>query len=137
MASISDRIKQIRQNANGKKLSQEEFGQSLGLSRSAIANIEDAENRLPNGIPDSTLKLICATYKVNYQWLTEGKEPMYLRDEGEELIARYAPDAMEHMKKAIRIMSELPDADWLALRDFLDDLTRAVEGMRSDPPEEG
>lgn len=135
--TVSERIKYIRLNQPGGKMSREAFAKSLGLSKDAVYNIEDAENRLPNGIPDSTLKLICATYKVNYQWLTEGKEPMYLRDEGEELIARYAPDAMEHMKKAIRIMSELPDADWLALRDFLDDLTRAVEGMRSDPPEEG
>ena len=135
--TVSDRIKLIRTSQPGGKMSRAAFGEKMGISGAMVQNIEEAEVRLKGGIPDSTLKLICATYQVNYQWLTEGKEPMYLRDEGEELIARYAPDAMEHMKKAIRIMSELPDADWLALRDFLDDLTRAVEGMRSDPPEEG
>lgn len=132
MKTISERIKYIRLNAAGKKLSQDDFGQSLGLSRGVIANLEDAENRLPNGIPDSTIKLICATYHVSYKWLTEGVGPMFEAASGDALIDRYAPDAEEHLKAALRVMSALPEESLVALRDYVDDLFRAAEQMRRD-----
>lgn len=125
---MKDRIKDLRKSLN---LTQAEFGDKLGLTHSAISKIESGE-RDPS---DSTLKLICATYNVNYQWLTEGREPMYLTSEGDELIARYAPNAMEHMKNAIRTMSTLSDQDWMTLRDLVEDLVAAVEKMRADTPD--
>lgn len=131
--TISERIKYIRMNQPSGKLSREAFAQSLGLSKDAVYNLEDAENRLPNGIPDSTIKLICATYNVNYQWLTEGREPMYLLSEGEELIAKYAPAAPEHLKTAIRTLSELPDEYLIVFRDILLDMVSVIDGVRKDP----
>lgn len=130
MKTISERIKYVRLNAAGKKLSQDDFGQSLGLSRGVIANLEDAENRLPNGIPDSTIKLICATYHVSYRWLTEGIEPMLEAGSGDALIDRYAPDADEHLRAAIHQMASFTDEQWAACRDFIDYLVRAVDRMR-------
>jgi transcriptional regulator with XRE-family HTH domain len=119
-------------NAAGKKLSQDEFGQSLGLSRSAIANIEDAENRLPNGVSDSTIKLICATYHVQYLWLTTGEGPMYETASGDALIDKYAPDAEDHLKKVFREMAKLPDSAWESLREYIAYMLAAVDQARDD-----
>ncbi len=126
---MKDRIKELRKSLG---LTQSELGEKLGITHSAISKIESGE-RIP---AENTLRLICAIYNVNYQWLTEGKEPMFLVSEGDDLIAKYAPNAMEHMKDAIRTMSSLPDRDWSALRDFVNDLLQAVDRMRADKPEE-
>lgn len=132
--TISERIKYLRTEGRDGKMSREAFGRAMGVSGGAIQNLEEAENRLKGGVPDSMIRLICATYHVNYQWLTEGREPMYLVPEGEELIVKYAPHAMEHMANAIRIMSSLSDEDWKALRAYIDDLVKIVDGMRAEEP---
>lgn len=58
------------------KLSQTEFGEKLGVSRTVIKNIE--LNVLAR--PDQKLslyKLICSTFNVNEEWLLNGTEPMF------------------------------------------------------------
>lgn len=122
---MNQRFLQLRKEL---KLSQAEFGERIGISGPAVSKIESGINT-PS---ESTLKLICATYNVNYQWLTEGKQPMYLVSEGEELITKYAPNALEHMKTAIRTLSELSDSDWIAVRSLMEDMMTAVDRMRSD-----
>lgn len=121
--TTSERIKYIRLNQPGGKMSREVFGQRLGMSASMVQNIEEAEARLKGGIPDSTLKLICATFHVNYQWLTKGKEPMYVGTDPDSLVDRYAPNESEYFKAAVRGMMNLSDDAWEKLRDF-------VEAMR-------
>ena len=112
----------MRSTAAGKKLTQEEFGKRLGLSRGVVTNLEDAENRLPNGISDSTLRLIAATFHVNYQWLTEGKEPMFLDMDADSLVDRYAPDESPYFRACVRGAMQLSDADWVKFRDFVDSM---------------
>lgn len=124
MQTISDRIKLVRLNADGKKMTQEEFGRRLGISRGAVTNLEDAENRLPNGVSDSTIRLICATFHINYQWLTEGKEPMYADTDPDSLVDRYAPNESEYFKAAVRGMMNLSDDAWIKLRDFVEDMRK-------------
>lgn len=123
---MNQRIVKLRKDL---KLSQAEFGDKLGISGPAVSKIESGVNTPA----ESTLKLICATYNVNYQWLTEGKEPMYLLSEGEELIAKYAPAAPEHLKAAIRTLSELPDEYLIVFRDILLDMVSVIDGVRKDP----
>ena len=136
MKTISERIKYIRLNAAGKKLSQEEFGQSVGLSRGAIANLEDAENRLPNGVPDSTVKLICATYHVSYRWLAEGKEPIFLDMDADSLVDRYAPDESPYFRACVRGAMRLSDADWIKFRDFVENMREKLQNgdQEADEP---
>lgn len=63
--NLGERVKQIRKDIS---LSQDAFGDSLGVSRDVIKNLEN--NRIKN-ISDALLRLICRTYNVSYQWLTE------------------------------------------------------------------
>lgn len=65
--TIGDRIRKLRKISN---LSQEEFGEKIGLSRSAICGIEN-ETR---NIPDRTIKLISNVFNVSESWLKSGIE---------------------------------------------------------------
>lgn len=64
---LSDRIKKIRKK---NKFSQLEFSKSLGVSRSHISNIETGAVK-PS---EHLLKLLCATWSIDENWLKTGKE---------------------------------------------------------------
>lgn len=63
--SIAERVKELRRV---KKLSQEAFGEKLGVGKTAISKIEKGERNLT----EQMAKAICREYRVNYAWLTEG-----------------------------------------------------------------
>lgn len=68
---ISLRIRQIR---NALKLSQAKFGESIGVSRDVINNLE-----LGRVEPKEYIrKLICSAYNVNDQWLENGQGEMFV-----------------------------------------------------------
>lgn len=73
---LHERIKELRKTHL--HLSQTEFGERLGVSRSVINNIE--RNVLAR--PDqklSLMKLICSEFNVNEEWLLNGTEPMFVQ----------------------------------------------------------
>lgn len=62
---LHERIKSIRKDKL--KMSQDAFGNALGVSRDVVNNWE----RGRVDIKDYVLKLICKTFRVNYSWLSE------------------------------------------------------------------
>ena len=72
---MHERIKELRKEYL--HLSQTEFGERLGVSRSVINNIE--RNALAR--PDqklSSIKLMCSVFDVNEEWIVNGTEPMFV-----------------------------------------------------------
>lgn len=63
----SDRVKILRKEL---KLSQEAFGAKIGITNASVSRIESGVHNLS----DQTAKLICATFNVDYFWLTEGAD---------------------------------------------------------------
>jgi len=124
MSSISERIKTIRLTVGNKKMSQEEFGQRLGLSRSAVANLEDAENRLKDGIPESTINLICATFDVQYRWLAEGEGDMIAHQDTDALVDKYMEGESEFAKSIMKAFARMPDGEWIKFRDLLEQIKK-------------
>ena len=73
---LHERIKELRKNYL--HMSQTDFGERLGVSRSVINNIE--RNVLAR--PDqklSLMKLICSEFNVNEEWLLNGTELMFVQ----------------------------------------------------------
>lgn len=68
--SINNRFKQVRLRLN---MSQEEFGKSIGLSKSGVSNIENGER----GLRDTYINVICKNFNVNTQWLRTGIGEMF------------------------------------------------------------
>ena len=62
---MENRIKRLRKTLN---LTMEEFGKRLGVTRTAISNIENGHRNLT----EQMAKSICREFNVDYFWLTEG-----------------------------------------------------------------
>ncbi len=62
---MNDRIREIRKALG---LTQESFGKTLGVKKSAISQIENGVNNLS----DQMIKAICREYSVNEDWLRYG-----------------------------------------------------------------
>ena len=70
MNSIGEKIKFIRQD---KGLTQAQFGESIGLTKQAVSNVE---NNLSNPSLDFISKLI-VNYNINSNWLIAGEGEPY------------------------------------------------------------
>lgn len=66
---IAERIKLLRKHL---KLSQEAFGNRIGLKKASISALEKGVSNLT----ESTAKLICLEFNISYLWLTTGEGPM-------------------------------------------------------------
>lgn len=114
--SIRERFKTLRKV---KKLSQTEFGERVGVSRSVIKNIE---NELVEP-KELFIKQVCKEYHVNFMWLTEGVGDMFSDDEDyilDELSEEYNLDELD--KKIIEVYLKLNHEDKMVFKKFLKDV---------------
>lgn len=70
MDGVNIKIKLLRKDLN---LSQEAFGKKLGVTRTAISNIESGKRNMS----EQTIKSICREFNVNSDWLKYGTGDMY------------------------------------------------------------
>lgn len=107
------RIKKIRKDAD---VTQVEFAQVLGLSRSMISQVEAGMQIFS----DRSIRDICRIYNVNEEWLRTGiGEPYVPRTRNEE-IADFLNSIMEDEPDSIRrifieTFSKLPYEAWVVL----------------------
>lgn len=110
---MNERIKQVRKQLG---LSQGEFGAALGITFTAVSKIELGINT-PS---EQTLKLICSTYHINYLWLTEGDGPMMQALNRAELVEQAMAGESPLAISIMKAFAELPDDEWVRLRDMID-----------------
>ena len=70
---MNKRFKEIRKSL---KLTQESFGSKLGVTRTAICNIEKGERN----VTDQMFKSICREFNINEEWLRTGEGEMFNRE---------------------------------------------------------
>jgi transcriptional regulator with XRE-family HTH domain len=63
------------------KLTQPVFAEKISISKGYIAALELGKKP----VNDRIIKLICAAFKVNEDWLREGVEPIYLKGQEEKV----------------------------------------------------
>lgn len=66
---MSERVKELR---NKKKLTLEQFGDRVGVTKQTISRIENGVNNLT----EQMIKSICREFNVREEWLRNGIEPM-------------------------------------------------------------
>jgi transcriptional regulator with XRE-family HTH domain len=66
---VRDRIREVRKKLGFK---QAEFAKMIGLTQTSLSMIEVGQNTLT----DKNVKLICATFNVNENWLRTGEGTM-------------------------------------------------------------
>lgn len=105
---INERIKLIRKHLD---ISQEKFGEKLGIKKSAVSKLELGENSLS----DAMAKSICREYNVNAYWLETGEGEMFIEpstdnmDFTEELLK---PENEEYLNFFKECMNEFTKEDW-------------------------
>lgn len=127
---MNDRIKQLRLTLG---LSQEEFGNRLGMGRGAITNIE-----LKKVEPKPLLvSLICREFGISETWLRTGEGEMFLPMDADEELAQVLAEIKlsddKLIKAIIKSYWRLDDAGKAVIRQLVDDLAQAVQ---DDGPEQ-
>lgn len=117
--TINDRVRLLRKEYL--HITQEVFGEKLGLTRANIANIESGRI----GVTSRVILDICKEYNVNEKWLHEGiGEVIKQRTEDEE-IADFLADVLSKeeetfQKKLISGLCKLSPEQWGQLEKIID-----------------
>ena len=128
---MNTRIKKVRLNYEGGKLTQVAFGERIGMTGAGVSKIE-AGLTLPS---EQTIRAICKEFGVRRQWLETGEEPMYTVDDpdsAETLVPDLVdalngyPEVLALMRRAAAVMTV---EDWERLNDFI---RRFVEAGQKD-----
>ncbi len=77
-----NRVKKLRKELG---LTQEEFGEKLGLKKNSISQIENGVNSLTEQLSLS----ICREFRVSQEWLRTGKGRMFITIPGEDGVASH------------------------------------------------
>lgn len=118
--SINERIKQVR---IARKLNQEEFGKSLGVSRDVIKNYDIGRVTPPKLFIDHLI----ATYGVNVVWLESGEGEMFreasMSEDLVDFVGRVSclPDD-DFKKRFAHAIARMSEEDWEGLERFMDNL---------------
>jgi len=110
---MEERIKQLRKALG---LNQTDFGEKIGISASGISKFEAG---LTNPA-ESTIKLICATYNVDYRWLTTGQGEMFLPMDTDALVDKYLAGESELTRTIMKAFAKLPDEEWHKLANLIE-----------------
>lgn len=119
---MNERIKAVRKNA---KLTQTEFGETIGATRAMIASYEGGAV-IPS---DMVLKVISKEFGVSYAWLKTGEGPMMDPLPDEDSIRRLTDTYMslpERLKTLVDALAEM-DPEWYRT---LDEAFEEIEKRR-------
>ena len=128
MSELKDRIKCLRNNL---KLSQTEFGESLGAGIGAIKNLEAGITILKPAMAD----LICRLYNVDPVWLETGQGEMFRKLSRQEQIADFVGKALtddsgDFRSQLISILASLDDVGWYKLEEAAKAIKEAEEKIK-------
>lgn len=109
---LKNRIKKVRQKS---KLTQEKFGERIGVSKMAITYYENG-NRTPQ---PATIKLICKEFSINETWLLTGEgdmdQPMSEEQEIAQITASLFNEDDQRRINLFKFIASLDEEDMEAL----------------------
>lgn len=119
---MNDRIALVRKSTG---LTQEKFGEQLGLSRNFMWMIESGA-RTPS---DRTITDICRQFNVNEDWLRNGEGEMFVQIPKSKKIAAFlgeitAEDDDSFKKRFVEMLADMSPEDWKLLERMADRLQK-------------
>ena len=117
--SLTKRLVKIRETL---KISQDELGTKIGISRFSVSNYESGKRN----ITERVIKDICREFDVNEEWLRTGEGEMFVElPEGTEL-GKYIADVIggedDFIKNIIISYMKLDEKNKKIIRDFVKSL---------------
>lgn len=111
---MKSRVYEIRKAL---ELSQEKFGEPLGVTKTSISKMELGTY----GVTDTMRKLICSTYNVNEEWFKTGEGEMFKNNSDDELyylVGKMMAEDDPYKKRFIRTMLQLSTEQWEQVKQF-------------------
>lgn len=117
---MNERIRELREFL-GK--SQEDFAQSLELSRNYISLVENGQRNMSS----HTIKVLCTLYDVNENWLRTGEGMMFVEktedEEISEMLADIQLSGSSSFKHRLAVaLARLDDDGWKWLEEFVNSI---------------
>lgn len=91
---MNERIKAIRKKMD---LSQEAFGERLGITKSSVSLLESGKNS-PS---EQTIRLICSEFGINENWIRTGKGDMFEQLTEQEKLMKYTALLLKDKDSAV------------------------------------
>lgn len=126
--SIGERVRSIRKE---KQLSQEAFGERLGITGSGVSNLESGRR----GMTDQMLKSICREFNVEYMFLVDGEGEMFIDDDVDTLSAidRIMAGENEFHKKLLKwVATSFSDEELQLLEKKIDEFIEEFSGEKKE-----
>lgn len=119
-----ERIRELRKTL---KMTMEQFGEKIGVTKSTISNIENGNRNAT----EHMVKSICREFNVDYIWLTTGEGEMFIDSDDDfiERIDRIMAGEDDARKNLFKFMLELSDEDIEALDRLMQ---KAIEFSRNN-----
>ncbi len=119
---MNERIRELREFL-GK--SQEDFAQSLELSRNYISLVENGQRNMSS----HTIKVLCTLYDVNENWLRTGEGMMFVEktedEEISEMLADIQLSGSSSFKHRLAVaLARLDDNGWKWLEEFVNSIAQ-------------
>lgn len=116
---IGKRVRKIRLQ---KGISQEQFGELIGIKKAAVSKIENGDNSLSR----NNLISIYKQFNINEEWLLYGKGEMFIPTSRENEIRAFFENAMSSdtdlakiQRKFINTLISLDKEEWIVLDRFM------------------
>lgn len=120
----NDRIKEVRKSLN---LTQDRFGERLGVGRSAISNIEAGSR----GVTDQLRLAVCREFRVSEEWIRTGEGEMFVEPDEDEEITRFMGDILsgqpDFRRRLVSVLARMTPDEWALLEDKIRELTAEEE----------
>ena len=124
--SQGKRIRDLRKSLG---MTLDNFGERIGLKKSAVSLIENDKN----SVTDQVVKSICREFNVNEEWLRPGQGEMFKQLSQAELAARTVGEALSSDNKFIQsvfiALGKLTPAEWQLVEKFV---TSVEEELKKD-----
>nr|DAT55793.1 MAG TPA: helix-turn-helix domain protein [Caudoviricetes sp.] len=131
---MNTRIKKLRKTLD---LTMEDFGKRVGVTRTAISNIESGNRN----VTEQMFKLVCREFNVNEEWLRTGDGEMFVALPIEDEVAAYVEDLLADdgenelyniIKAIMRTYNELSPKSQEVLRDASAKLVKNLQKEKED-----
>ena len=114
MATENDRIRQVRKTLG---MTQEKFGEKIGMKKSSLSTTESGINAVSNQLRAA----VCREFNVNESWLRTGEGEMFLSKSNEDLLMGFAEsltkiDDSDFKKKLVTAIAKMDDETWAAFK---------------------
>lgn len=128
---MNNRIKEVRTKL---KITQQEFADRIGCSRSGLANYEVGRNEPIN----SVIVAICREFNVNEEWLRTGRGEMFAPVNRDKEIEAFMDTVMksesaDFRRRLVSVLSKLNPDEWKLLESMALRLAAEAAAEKSVP----